>query len=61
LSRHKEAITLNQTLKASLTSNNNDVLKITSVLIDGLEKTIPNIMSQNYGRLSPQSVYNKPS
>lgn len=42
-------------------SNNNDVLKITSVLIDGFEKTIPNIMSQNYGRLSPQSVYKKPS
>jgi len=48
-------------MKASLTSNNNDVLKITSVLIDGLEKSIPNITSQNYGRLTPQSVYKKPS
>ncbi|KAE9543994.1 hypothetical protein AGLY_001683 [Aphis glycines] len=59
--RHREAIKLNQTMKASLTSNNNDVLKITSVLIDGLEKSIPNITSQNYSRLTPQSVYKKPN
>ncbi|XP_025191116.1 protein ELYS-like [Melanaphis sacchari] len=59
--RHREAIKLNQTLKACSKSNSNDVLKITSVLIDGLEKTIPNIMNQNDGRLSDRSIYKKPN
>jgi len=59
--RHKEAIKLNQTLKASLKSNNNDALTITSLLVDGFEKNIPNIMKNDYGRLPLQSVYKKPS
>eukprot|EP00102_Acyrthosiphon_pisum_P024721 XP_016661931.1 PREDICTED: protein ELYS [Acyrthosiphon pisum] len=59
--RHKEAIKLNQTLKASLKSNNNDALTITSLLVDGFEKNIPNIMKNDYGRLPLQSVYKKPN
>jgi len=59
--RHKEAIKLNQTLKARLKSNNNYALTITSLLVDGFEKHIPNIMKNNYGRLPVQSVYKKPS
>ncbi|XP_022175974.1 protein ELYS-like isoform X2 [Myzus persicae] len=59
--RHKEAIKLNQTLKANLKSNNNDALTITSLLVDGFEKSIPNIMKNNYGRLPLQSVYKKPN
>ncbi|KAL5237944.1 hypothetical protein ACI65C_005354 [Semiaphis heraclei] len=59
--RHKEAIKLNHTLKAKLKSNNNDALKITSLLVDGFEKHIPNIMKNNYGRLPVQSLYKKPN
>jgi len=59
--RHKEAIKLNRTLKASLKSNNNDALTITSLLVDGFEKSIPNIMKNDYRRLPLQSVYKKPS
>ncbi|XP_026815806.1 MATH and LRR domain-containing protein PFE0570w-like [Rhopalosiphum maidis] len=57
--RHREAIKLNQTLKVGLTSNNNDALKITSVLIDGLEKTIPDDINQNYSH-HLRSIYSKP-
>jgi len=60
--RHFEAIKLNQTIKASFTTNNNDALTITSLLVDGYDKTLSRtIMKQNFDRLPLPSVYKNPS